>query len=246
MKRWRYDRAHGVRRNLDPEPVINHIVTLRGAGWSIRSIGAEAGVSPSAVSSIAKGQRYVTRKIAEKILAVDPETVPSRHSKDTTEVFVSRVGVQRRIEALLYMGWTCEILKRDYGINPSTAYQQGRWVSRSTYDKVARAYEELAHRVGPSKNGRTRCRNRGYLGPMHWDDIDHDPEPATATEIEPVVDEVAIMRRMGGERVALSRAEKVALVAMAQALGWSYRDITERTGITKVERYVTHDVEEAS
>jgi lambda repressor-like predicted transcriptional regulator len=178
QKRWRLDRSRGHKRLTDSTPVRLHLDTLRGAGWSLRSIAATAGISTTTASYLVNGQPTVKHSVATAILGVDPNQVPIRASKQTTEPFVSRVGTTRRIQALLFMGWThVEMTARSGVRTAALLHQQGRWVTRSTHDKVATLYRDLSHRPGPSERTRTRARNRGYLGPASWDDIDLDEAP---------------------------------------------------------------------
>ena len=177
-KRWRYDRFHGDTRTTTTTRARLHVATMIGAGWSARAIAGAAGVAPQTVTRVLDpDSTSIHKTTAAKILAVDPFTVASTPSRQTSEPFVPRVGTVRRLQALLYMGWTTRHLHEVYGIHPATLYQQGRWVTRTTHDKVAAAYRELSHRPGPSHRTRSRARAKGYAGPADWDDIDHDLEP---------------------------------------------------------------------
>lgn len=175
-KRWQLDRERGIKRTIDPTPIALHVATLLGQGWSCRGIAGAAGVAPQTVTRLKRGDaKTIGREAAAKILAVNG--LPREASHQTTEPFVPRVGTVRRLQALQVMGWTTTYLRDEYGINPCTLYQQGRWVTRSTHDKVARAYRELSHRRGPSERTTQRALARGYVGPADWNDIDLDEAP---------------------------------------------------------------------
>lgn len=178
MKRWRFDRAHGLTRTTTADLARLHVSTMIGIGWSARAVAGAAGVSPQTVTRLLDPeQTAIYKTTAVKLLAVDPFTLPSTPSHQTAEPMVPRVGTVRRLQALLFMGWTTKHLYEVYGINPTTLYQQGRWVTRTTHDKVAAAYRALSHRPGPSERTRARARATGYVSPADWDDIDHDLEP---------------------------------------------------------------------
>lgn len=181
-KRWQYEREHGHLRTVDAEPVSRRIWTLMGAGWTARAIAGAAETSPSVVTRLSSGdQTRVTRKVAARILAVDPSGLPLTPSKQTTEPFVSRVGSVRRIQALLFMGWSHAAMYERSGVRTQMVLaQQGRWVTRSTHDKVAALYDALWSKPGTSAHARTWARKLGYAPPLAWDDIDRDAEPQGA------------------------------------------------------------------
>lgn len=182
-KRWAYEREHGQKRTIDSAEARRKVSTLIGLGWSQRSVAGAAGVSPQVITRLKAGQDTVTRKIADRILAIDVDEIPSTPSPATTEVFVSRVGTQRRVQALLYMGWTHDELSARSGTKTSALiHQAGRWVTRTTHDRIARLYDEIAMIPGPSSRTKSRAIARGYLGPLHWDDIDRDAEPILDNE----------------------------------------------------------------
>lgn len=146
-----------------------------------RAIAGTAEVNNGSVASVANGnQQRIRRDLAERILAVDPNQVPSRPSRGVTEPFVPRIGTVRRIQALLYMGWGHAQMTQHCGVRTAVVlHQQGRWVTRSTHDAIARMYRQLSHRPGPSSKARRYAQQRGYLGPTEWDDIDLDEAPET-------------------------------------------------------------------
>lgn len=234
-KLWRRDRAKGILRLVDAAEVRHHLAMLSGQALSMRSIAAEAKVSVHTVSTILGGQERVTRKVAEKILSVRPK-VPDKASKQTTEPFVPKIGAVRRIQALLALGWPySEMDKAGAPRCWLICSQQGRWITRTTHDRVAAMYRTLAAKgQGPSQTTRGRAARRGYLTPAHWDDIDLDPAPDEfADEVdEGDVDEVAVLRRMDGDQsVVVSRDEQAEVVRRLRAQGTSDIQIEKRTGI---------------
>lgn len=177
-KRWELDKQHGQKRTVSSTEARQKVFTLIGLGWSLRSIAGAAGVSPQAIVRLKDQHPTVTRKIAERILSIDVDLIPSTPSRATVEVFVSRVGTTRRVQALLFMGWTHMHISERSGIKTSALlHQAGRWVTRTTHDRIAAAYDDLAMTPGPSERTKKRATARGYLGPLHWDDIDRDPAP---------------------------------------------------------------------
>ncbi len=215
QKRWRYERSHGVLRMVDTAQARLHLAALEGAGWTARAIAAHVGTSASVVLRIKSGQQpRASRRIVEGILAVPVDQLPSRSLSG--EPFVSRVGTVRRIQALMTIGWSCKAMAEHLTNGKTERWlynllnQQGRWVTRSTHDEIARLYRQLATRPGPSEIARERARARGFAGPMEWDDIDHDLEPDTGGEDLPAVKygddyDDAVVRRLIDEGVRVRR-----------------------------------------
>jgi len=246
-KKWRYDHDHGRPRLVDGTPVRNHIATLRGLGWSIRAIAGASGVSATTISKAAKGEQVQVRT-HRMVLAVSPDQVPITPSADTTEVFVSRVGTTRRLQALLWLGWRHEDMRKVCGRNTAMLLSQsGRWVTRSSHDAVAAMYRELRTRPGPSQATRTRARRMGFVSPLGWDDIDLDPEPLAEVDEETDevdVDEVVVLRVLAGERLHTTKPEKEEIMRRWLADGRSERSLITRMG-WKDGRY-TPDREEVA
>lgn len=92
---------------------------------------------------------------------------------------VNGVGVQRRIQALMAIGWTARALGEHLGLSPVGV----RWllvrdiVHTTTAARVAETYRRLSDTPGPSANAAAQARNRGYQPPIAWDCDDLD-DPA--------------------------------------------------------------------
>lgn len=91
---------------------------------------------------------------------------------------IDATGTHRRIQALYWMGWTGKQIADRAGLNDgqqvSFLLKRTR-VNGRTADKIRRAFEALATTRGPSVRTRARAVKAGWVGPMHWDDID-DPD----------------------------------------------------------------------
>ncbi len=243
-KRYELNKLRGTSPFVDAEPVRLHISTLIGQGWSQRAIAGAAGVGSGSVCNILKrNQTRVRPEYAAKILAVDPHQVPSKASSQTGEPFVPRVGTVRRIQALLTLGWTYEQMNAACGCKTQAiVHQQGRWITRTTYDRVAAMYRDLCTRPGPSAITRRRAAERGYPGPADWDDIDHDEAPDLDVEdsewSEDFIDHVMVDRIVAGEprpRRA-TQAEAQAAYDRLVAAGVGVGDIERIHGL-RADRY---------
>jgi len=170
---------------------------------------------------------------------------------------VDATGAQRRIRALMRIGWTSTDIAKVAGW-PERNYvlrilngQKGkptRQVSRATDQAIRRAYDLLSMRTPPSSPARARTRalaeRRGYPSPLAWDDdVIDDPQARPVGMHDPrrgkrALDETLILRRMAGDRTARTYgAESVEVVRRLLAEGHSQRWISTHTGL-KTERYM--------
>jgi AraC-like DNA-binding protein len=248
VKRWKYERSHGRFRILDAHDVLLHVQTLRGAGWSLRAIGAEAGLSATTLSRICRAQKGVNRRTAERVLAIDPRALPKRGSTPDAEPFVPKVGTVRRIQALMAIGYSHAYLS-GLGIHSRCLiHQSGQWVTRTTHDKVAATYRQLSSRPGPSIRAARDAAKHGYVSPAYWNDIDRDEAPDVidldAAALDDI-DEAVVLRLLGGQLVPTTTAERIEIVARWPTTGRPLADLERLTG-WKVERYHRTDTPDAA
>ena len=154
---------------------------------------------------------------------------------------VPAVGAQRRLQALMAMGWTSTEIGIAAGMRNrdrvlQVMHGQGgkpcTWVTRATHDQIAAVFDSLS-RVQPELTWvRRRTKNiaarNGYLPPAAWDDIDLDPEPPTAEPVD--VDEVVVDRIIAGDRLPATPAEKAEVVRRWLAAGRPLAHLEALTG----------------
>jgi lambda repressor-like predicted transcriptional regulator len=237
QKRHRLRKLRGETAYVDASPLRIHAATLRGAGWSLRGIAAEAGISASALSRILnRPDVQAAPATIRAVLAIHPNSLPARAYKGSAEPFVPRVGTVRRLQALMFMGYSHDDLAALGLDSRNLLNQQGRWVTRRRHDAVAAVYREHAAKPGPTPRSARKARALGYVGPAAWHDIDLDAEPHTIdqdVELEDdYLDDAAIERRMGGEKsIRLTKAEAAELVRRWHAAGRPLNDCERVTGI---------------
>lgn len=233
QKRYQLRKLRGETAYVDTTAARTHIATLQGLGWSLRSIAGQSGVAVGTVHRIATKRQHQARPAAVMaIVSVHPSSLPSKPSTQTSEPFVPRVGTVRRIQALLFMGWSHAELKRRGVDSANLLHQQGRWVTRSTHDTVSAVFARLWMTPGPSTRTASRAKARGYSGPLDWDDIDHDTEPRHAGTDAAYLDHAAIQRRADGDRtVTLTAAEATELVESWLRDGGTVNDCERVTGL---------------
>lgn len=163
---------------------------------------------------------------------------------------VDVTGSRRRIRALQCIGWPTRVLAAELGYTYKdgalrTLLYDAEFITRSRAKKIDDLYERLCMTSGPSNITRIRATKAGYAPPMAWDNIDDPTERPRGTRrpsnIRPTLDDidpVAVERAVSGDRIDLTKAERFEVVARLRSMGLSLRQIEDRTGITKAERYI--------
>jgi len=235
---------------VDAGPTNRHITALRAAGIGVERIAQLSGVSVSHVRELAdprQGESPSTRRVrpttAMRILGVgidDASRAP--HSR------VASTGTRRRLQALITVGWTPELLAAQLGRRPSSL--RGSMTSRSvtarTAQDVAALYARLWNAQPPELTGdqraaadgaRAHAAAHGWLPPLAWDDIDTDPAPpATAPAPPDDIDAIAIERALAGDGIRyddLTYAEQQEVIEHLTARGDSIRDIAAQLFTSK-------------
>jgi transcriptional regulator with XRE-family HTH domain len=168
-----------------------------------------------------------------------------KRTRGMESTLIPSLGTQRRIRALQAMGWTMNDIASRAGVTSRRVEQWLRHdqIHYTTAEKVAAVYEALSMTLGPSNMARVRARNRGYLPPLAWDDIDRDPDPKRRRKADAAwqgtIDHAIVERVLCGEKRPrkLTWAEGAEITRRLVARGLSWAQIEEMYGF-KVERYV--------
>lgn len=94
-------------------------------------------------------------------------------------LLVDARGSQRRIRAMMRIGWPMIELEKRWGMGTRTLSQviDREQLTRAKAEKIRVGYDRLAYLgAGPSERTRAWAERRGWAGPMDWDDIDLDPD----------------------------------------------------------------------
>jgi hypothetical protein len=180
-KKWRLDRDRGIKRYIDPAPVVEHLEQLLASGLSKRSIAEAAAVSPSAITQLTRhAPKHITRPIATRILAVRPE---HGHDRSAPRGFVPAIGARRRIRALQTIGHPAQAIADAAGVTTAVVHnisnQAGDWITAANRDAIHQAYDALWSTPGPSAKTRGIAAKRGWAPPLAWDDDSIDDPAAT-------------------------------------------------------------------
>ncbi len=228
---------------IDADPVREHILKLGEFGIGYKRVAELAGVGITGVRSLIWGRqdpgpRYgeipkrVAREKAAKILAVQAtiENLGARKS-------IPARGAHRRVQALVARGWSLSKIAERLGMNGSnmSSFMKRTMIGAGTHRAIVELYEELWDQAPPHDEWRDKiaysrsvefARQRRWLPPLAWDDIDLDDEPP-APDGEGGIDEMAVELAIDGERVRLTPEERREAVRRLHAVRWSDGRIAE-------------------
>lgn len=171
---------------VDATPTRKHIEALQAAGVPPYRIATASGVSIQSVLGFirtypgsGKGRKQRTTPAMEaKILAVSVD--------DTEDYRTSATATNRRLQALVAIGWPLKTIALHAGLHPNvpsvilqraTTEADASNVFVSTEKKIEKVYGELRslrpEKHGVAKSQTTRCRNLGAANrwptPKYWD-----------------------------------------------------------------------------
>lgn len=203
-KRWHYARTQGILQWVPVDPARAHVNQLIAAGYTPEAIAQAAGVSATALRSIAG--RYaatsnISRHVAHRITRITPAKVLASITEPST--LVPSLGAKRRIRALQALGHTLADIDAHTGHRPRLAKyiadrRDGMTVTFDKHAAIVRAFEALSGTPGRSVRGRADAARRGWVPPLAWDDDDIDDPDAFPYEPE-----------LGRRRTSLDVAEDV-------------------------------------
>jgi hypothetical protein len=166
---------------------------------------------------------------------------------------VPALGTQRRIRALMALGWSSTALATEGGWSSNREVQNllyaRQYVYRQTARRVSELYERLCMTEGPSPVTRLHAERNGWPKPLAWDDVDTDPAPRGQRsrsycnyDSAHILDEATVIRVLAGENLPTNRAEKTEIMRRWLASGQSERSLCEQFG-WKAGRYTVRDQE---
>lgn len=173
-KRLRLEHQRGQYRMTDAGPARQHIERLVAAGWTQVQVSEASGVPSANIHKLYVGPQDKTANWrADAILAVEIGPPPADAS------IVDATGSRRRLQALRVLGHRRYDLAARLGTTPDRIKHitsgSTRRVSTAEAAGIAQLYRNLSTVRGPSKQTASIARNKGWHGPLAWDDID-DPK----------------------------------------------------------------------
>lgn len=171
-KRLRLEHQRGQYRMTDATPAHRHVKQLLAAGWTQVQISAASGVPTANIHKLYVGpQAKIANWRAVALLAVEvtPPPADDRH--------VDATGSRRRLQALRVLGHRRYDLAARLGTTPDRIKHitsgSMRRIEPAEAAAITRLYRTLSTVPGPSKQTASIARNKGWHGPLAWDDIDN-------------------------------------------------------------------------
>ncbi|GGV91853.1 hypothetical protein [Streptomyces massasporeus] len=223
-KRLRLEHQRGQYRMTDATQTRHHIERLMAGGWTQKQIADASGVEAASIHQIYVGNQEKTANWrAAAILAVEiAPPPPDRRRIDIT-------GSRRRLQALRVLGHRRYDLAAELDMTPDRIKHitsgHTLWVTPAEAATIARLYRRLSTIPGPSQQTATLARNKGWHGPLAWDDID---DPAAKPETGGRDDSSASRRRIvraDPARVARLTAQGLSAGQIAQEIGCHKRSV---------------------
>jgi hypothetical protein len=167
-------RYNGSATIVPPDRAMAHVGRLRAAGVPDSTILRAAGLSENFLRGMAHRTRGILSTTEARILAVHPGV--------HVQYLVPALGTTRRLRALGAMGWTLAdveartpLAKKTLSLLMAGAQQ---CVTREGAEHIARVYDQLCMRRGPSERARLLARRKGWAPPLAWDEDDLDDPSA--------------------------------------------------------------------
>jgi hypothetical protein len=187
-KRVGYRTLTGTHTYVDATDARTHVEQLLEV-LTVGQIEQRSGIHRTAIRVLVgdfpgrPASKRITRTTRDALLAVRTDRVGPEASG-----LVDRSGTQRRLRALIALGWTARHLTRRLGMSSRTmgmlTADHGTPILASTRAKVAALYDELALIIPAPSRGTTVARGiatrRGWVPPLAWDDDtidDPDAQP---------------------------------------------------------------------
>lgn len=178
----RRDRAYGIQSYIDAQPARDHVSALgqQGMGW--KRVARTAGLSPSTVWKLMYGDPARGREPNKRIRPATAEAILSVELDLADGARIDGLGVARRLQALVALGWSMSKLADCLGVHPTnfTPIIHGRRDTTVGTDRAVRdLYDALSMTLPPEsrhheKSSATRARRyaviAGWAPPLAWDD----------------------------------------------------------------------------
>jgi hypothetical protein len=180
---------------VDAQPAREHVLRLRAAGVGPKRIAELSGVPHGSLAKLIYGDprrnlapsKRIRPETEAKILAVEP-TIESLLPSG----LVPAHGARRRLQALAFMGYPVAWLadRVDVGNAAIWRLQHARvdQCEAATHLAVKALYR--AHAMRPHDGARANltrhaARDKGWLSPLEWDDLDSEDERAARGHMKP-------------------------------------------------------------
>lgn len=153
----------------DAAPIADHVRALRAAGLSNSTIAERTGLSTATIQRTTK-QKSCHQTTADTILSIPIPTNIVREAPRGR--MIDATGTQRRIKALVTIGYTYRALGEHLGIRHSSIWRilEESKVQAKTARNVIDVYNRLSMTPGSSQRAINHAARRGWAPPLAWDD----------------------------------------------------------------------------
>jgi transcriptional regulator with XRE-family HTH domain len=186
---------------VDATPVRDRLAALKAAGYSWTELAKLTGLSEPAMKLVGTwtDRNTVCLDTHHRVMAVPlPTRIVSGRG------VLPAVGTQRRIRALMAIGWTQADLAREFGFSGqkivSDLLNRRQSVLSETAFRVAEVFNRLQMTPGPSEQLRKRAMGWGWPVPLWWDeDTIDDPtvQPNTGEVRVSAAERIAELHNLG-------------------------------------------------
>lgn len=180
----------------DIDPVRKRVLLLIDAGHSQRTVSEAAGIPEATVENILYRNTRVTRATFDAVMSVavlPPWETPGVVLRPRDKV--PGTGTARRVQALVWMGYSIQEIAKATGLNTARLGVMARSPHAMVQVRVAeriKAYyrQALVRTPGGVRRDRTRrwAESQGWEGPGVWDDIDRDERPVRSGDLGVLLD----------------------------------------------------------
>ena len=215
-------RRRGSTTVLNSDGSRRHLGALEVAGLTREMVARLAKVSVEDLATISSPDEVsIDASVAQRVLAV------TFHPSDDRQ-WTPGVGAQRRIRALVAMGFPFDDLAQRVGVSSDVleSLPARGLIHVALWTSIDRLYDELSMTPdAPDPAVRDWARDvQNWSPPLAWDDDEIDDYRARSHRPRgrQILDPVAVERRLSGERsVPLTQADQEAIVKLAVAEKWS-------------------------
>lgn len=227
-------RAHLHRQNaygrgpmVDPGPAREHVRHLLASGMTVKSIVRASGLTSRVVSRLLYTMQIDGRTMppTQSIRAENAAALLAITLDPTVSAYRPILGVQRRLQALVALGWHPNYIAARLGTTSKQVYfwitARRNRVRADIADRIVALYRDLSRApAAPSTHlsrreidrALARAHASDWVTPGAWSDIDDPlvtPTPGSRPSARGMVNQQAIERRQSGDVTArLTEADK--------------------------------------
>ena len=187
-KVYNYKQVRGIPTSLVPaDKAAARLGRLLDLGWSGTALEQMTGGTVTSATLInLRDMRYprIGRATAASVMALPITVAPNEQVAD--ESLIPTLGAQRRVQALMRLGWNHAALQNECGFN-TTHFVRGTYAQTLArrWRVVDDVYRRLLMTIGPSTTTARRAERAGFAPPLAWTDVDDPDEKPAGWQYRP-------------------------------------------------------------